>query len=283
MEDHKVKILGISASRRHANTETAVSLCLRAAENTGYAETEYLSLADYDLKPCDGCMQCFGWQAPDDGEVYCRKYKDDMGLILRKVIDCDGLIFGAPVYVVGVSAYARIFMEKMHLVGYFSFTPDYGKVTYKPVGLISVAGQSCMEQVVSHMFDWAIGLGMFIVNAPPQGTDSLPVASVHGGVVNAVDAVSVYAKDAITKASTRTIPPTYGARNERSLRNLGRNVVAAAQMLKAGRKTLEDNGIMLPDILPFKKYSVKPTPNSYVAKLIKEGRVEFIDMKGSKG
>lgn len=282
-KDQKVKILGISASPRHANTETAFKICLKAAEDTGYAETEYLSLADYELKPCTGCMECFGWQAPDDGLISCRKFDDDIKLIIPKVLGCDGLIFGTPVYVIGVTALARIFMEKMHLLGYFSFTPAFGKLTYKPIGLITVAGENGMETVITHMVDWALGLGMLVVNAPPQPPDTLPVSSVHGGVVNAADAYSVYAKDGITKKACRTVPPTQGARNERALRNLGRNVVAVAQMIKAGKMALGDQGIKLPEILSFKKYSVKPKPGSFVAKLIKEGRVQFVSMKQTKG
>ena len=90
-EDLKLKIFGVNGSARHANTETAVQIALRAAEDTGYAETDYICLGDHDLTPCDGCMKCFGWQAPDDGEIYCRKYNDDFGEILKKVVACDAL------------------------------------------------------------------------------------------------------------------------------------------------------------------------------------------------
>ncbi len=281
-KDLKVKILGVNGSARHANTETAVQMSLKAAEDTGYAETEYICLGDYKLVSCDGCMQCFGWQAPDDGEVYCRKYNDDMRTILPKVVDCDALIFGVPVYVIGVNSLSRIFMEKMHLAGYFSFTPFFGKLTHKPVGVITVAGQNGHEQILSHIFDWALGLGMIPVTAPPRPPDTLPVTSVHGGTVVAVDAVNVYAKDAITKAGTRTIPPTQGVRNERSLRNLGKNVVDVALKMKAGTKVVQEQGIKLPEILSFKKYSVKPKPGSFVEKIIKEGRIEFIDTNAKR-
>jgi len=275
--ESKVKILGVSGSPRHANTETAVKMALEAAQKTGYADVEYLSLADYKLVPCNGCMKCFGFMAPADAEPTCYEFPDcEMRLIAPKVLECDGLIFGSPVYVIGVTALARIFMEKLHWFGFFSFTKRFGSLLYKPVGLITVVGASGQELVLEHMWGWAIGLGMIPVVAPPTIEDSLPVASVHGGLVNAVDAVSIYSKDAITKKGTRTVPPTQGVRNERSLRNLGRNTVATAQIVNAGKRSLKEQGIKLPEVLSFKKYSVRPKPGTFVDKMVKEGRVQFV-------
>ncbi len=272
----KVKILGVSGSARHATTESAVKLALDAAEKTGYAKTEYLSLADYKLMPCTGCMKCFGYMAPLDGELKCYEWpEDEMGPVAQKVLDCDALIFGSPVYVVGVTAQARMFMEKMHWLGYFSSTKWFGSLTYKPVGLITVVGSNCHETVMGHMVDWALGLGMIPVHAPPTREDTLPTTSTHGGMATCIDAYSVYAKDAIMASGTRTVPPTQGIRNERSLRNLGRNTVAVAQMIMAGKKSLKEQGIKLPEILSFKKYSVTPKRGTFIEKMIKEGKIEY--------
>ncbi|MDP2643328.1 MAG: flavodoxin family protein [Desulfobacterales bacterium] len=278
-EGFKVKILGVNGSARHANTETAVQIALKAAEDTGYAQTDYLCLGDYDLRPCTGCMKCFGWQAPDDGKVYCREFNDGFGEILERVMASDAMLFGAPVYVMGVNALSRVFMEKMHMAGYFSVTPYYGRLTHRPVGLITVAGQSGHEQILPHMYDWAIGLGMMPMTAPPRPPDTLPVTSVNGGPVVAVDAKSIYAKNAITKAGTRTIPPTQGSRNERTLRNLAKNVVEMALIVKAGKEELAKKGIKLPEIFSFKKYSVKPKRGSFVEKLMKEGKLQYVSTK----
>ena len=276
LNDLRVKILGVSGSPRHANTETAVKMALETAQKTGYADIEYLSLADYKLVPCTGCMKCFGFMAPADGELTCYEFPDcEMKLIAPKVLDCDGLIFGSPVYVIGVTALARIFMEKLHWLGFFSFTKWYGSLLNKPVGLVTVVGSNGQELVLEHMWGWAIGLGMIPVCVPPTLEDTLPMASNHGGLVSAVDAISVYSKEAITKKETRTVPPTQGVRNERSLRNLGRNVVATAQIVKGGKLALKEHGIELPTVLPFKKYSVRPKPGSFVEKMIKDGKVQF--------
>lgn len=274
--ESKVKILGVSGSPRHANTETAIKMALEAAQKTGYADVEYLSLADYKLVPCNGCMKCFGYNAPADGELKCYEFPEcEMKLIAPKVLDCDGLIFGSPVYVIGVCALARIFMEKLHWFGFFSFTRWYGSLLYKPIGLVTVVGAAGHELVLEHMWGWAIGLGMIPAIAPPTVEDTLPMTTVHGGLVNTVDAFSVYSKTAWTKKETRTIPPTQGVRNERGLRNLGRNLVATVQIVNAGKRVLKEQGIKLPEILPFKKYSVRPKPGSFIEKMIKDGRVQY--------
>ena len=62
MANERVKILGICACRGLAVQES-----LSAAKSTGYTDTEYIWLSDYEIKPCTGCMKCFGYQHPADG------------------------------------------------------------------------------------------------------------------------------------------------------------------------------------------------------------------------
>lgn len=142
MEKPKVKILGISGSpRRDGNTTGMVKYCLEYAEGMGYAETEFLSLADYNFKPCNGCMKCFGFMAPDDGQYKCYEYDDDIKLIAPKVAECDGLLLGFPIYTGGPPSLFRNFHEKLHHFGPMSFTRWSGALRYKALGLISQGGQ----------------------------------------------------------------------------------------------------------------------------------------------
>ena len=283
-DNTRVKILGISGSPRHANTETAIKMSLEAAQSTGYADVEYLSLADYKLLGCTGCMKCFGWQAPADGELTCYEFpEDEMRLIAPKLLEADGLIFGSPVYVIGVTALARTFMEKLHWFGFFSFTKWYGSLFRKPIGLVTVVGNAGHELVLEHMWGWALGLGMIPVVAPPTSEISQPMSSIYGATVSAIDAASIYSKRAITREGQRTVPPAQGVRNERALRSLGKNVVSTAQILNLGKQAALDAGIPPVDLLSFKKYSVKPKPGSFVEKLIKEGRVQWSPQAAEAG
>lgn len=274
----EVHILGISASPRRANTDLAVKEALKAAEELGsFVRTEFLALRDYDIKPCTGCMKCFGWMAPAEDEWQCYDHQDDSAILVKKLGACDGLIFGSPVYATDVTALARIFMEKTPY-GFNTFTRWSGALRHKPVGAITVGGADIEGQEFAAMciWRWALRMNMLPVGSPPTLDDPQPTASVSAAMLSAVDARSVYAANAITKEATRTTPPTQGARNMRSVRNLGRNVAAVALEVKAGQQALAEAGISLPSTFSFKRYSVKPKEGSYIDKLVKEGEVELV-------
>jgi multimeric flavodoxin WrbA len=281
----EVKILGISASGRHANTELAVKEALKAAEGVGYAKTEFVSLADYKLVPCVGCMKCFGWQHPADGGLECYEFKDDSGIILHKMAECDGLIFGAPVYVVGINALAKIIMDKASMFGPMSFTRQCGDMRLKPLGVIAVGGgDSGGQEIVGlELRTWGHSIGMVTVGPWPTRQDPNPQCSTYGAFPTTTDAVNVYAKNGITKEATRTIPPTQGARNMKSIRNTGKHVAQMAMILKMGKQAFKGSGLKELELIPFPRYSVKPKPGSWIQKLVDEGKVELVTKEKSTG
>ena len=52
--------------------------------------------------------------------------------------------------------------------------------------------------------------------------------------------------------------------------------MATAQIVNAGKRSLKEQGIKLPEVLSFKKYGVRPKPGSFVDKMVKENRVQFV-------
>ncbi len=78
------------------------------------------------------------------------------------------------------------------------------------------------------------------------------------------------------------MPPASGARNERSLKNLGRHLAEAAMVMKLGREAFDKKDLKKTEFMSFTKYSVKPKPGSYVDKLIKEGKVTFVSQDDLK-
>lgn len=283
-DPNKVKILGIGGSARHATTEWGVELALKAAESLGYVETEYVSLADYNLKPCTGCMKCFGWHHPADEGLRCYEWNDDTQVLLEKMVDMDGLVIGVPIYTLGVNSLARIFMEKCHMFGPMSFGRGAHMLAYKPCGVITVGGQAIAGQEAGGLaiWHWAVGIAMLPVNAWPTVQDPNPQNATHGGFVTTVDARTIYGKNALSREACRTIPPTQGIRNERCLRNVGRQVAVTAMITKTGRKTLLEGGFQEPQFQSFVRYSVKPRPGSWVDSLVKKGKVVYVD-KGMEG
>ncbi|MBW2609958.1 MAG: flavodoxin family protein [Deltaproteobacteria bacterium] len=279
MANEKVKILAVSGSpRRKGNTATMMQYCLKAAEEMGNVETKFISLADYKLVPCIGCMRCFGWQAPADDPYKCYKFNDDTEVLAPMVAEYDGLIVGFPIYAAGVPSLFRCFMEKMHHYGPMSFTKHAGGLRFKAFGCISQGGRvyGGQETAMRMIYADAVGLGMYPVNAWPTVMDSEPQAGHTGGALSCVDGTAVYGERAWRKEGCRTVPPSMGSRNERTLKNLGRNMVTTALTLKLGRKALKETDFQEPENISFTKYSVKPRKGSYVARLMEEGKVQFI-------
>ena len=101
-----MKVIGICCSpRKGANTEILVNESLKGSLESG-AETELLTIAKKDIKPCDGCGLCI-----KKGECHI---KDDMQNIYQKISEADGIIFGTPVYYYSMCAQAKIIIDRLY-------------------------------------------------------------------------------------------------------------------------------------------------------------------------
>lgn len=103
-----IYILGISGSPRvNGNTEILLSEALKAAAMDG-AETELISLAGKEIKPCDACFSC-----RKTGE--CR-IKDDFKEIFQKMVKADGLILASPVYFGSATPKIKALIDRASLI-----------------------------------------------------------------------------------------------------------------------------------------------------------------------
>ena len=101
-----MKVLGLVASyRKMGNTEALVRLALKAAEAEG-AETEMIRLTDLEIKPCKGCMACLfkGERCAID---------DDMPGLIDAITSSDGIIVGAPTYVLGPPGIIKMVIDRL--------------------------------------------------------------------------------------------------------------------------------------------------------------------------
>ncbi len=86
-----IKILGVSGSPRiDGNTMQLLKEALDAARDEENVETELITLANKDIKPCDGCRSCRTTK-----ECHIR---DDMVSVFDKMVSADGIILATPVY-----------------------------------------------------------------------------------------------------------------------------------------------------------------------------------------
>jgi multimeric flavodoxin WrbA len=96
-------ILGICGSPHpDGNTAYALRHALQVIEGEGIGTT-YLSLADYEIRPCKGCFAC--------REGTCVQ-EDDMTEIADAIYHCDGLILASPVYMGLVTGQLKVMMDR---------------------------------------------------------------------------------------------------------------------------------------------------------------------------
>lgn len=95
-------ILGISTSpRKNKNTEFLVK---KALENIKKCNTEIISLAELEVKPCTSCDAC-----KDKAECII---DDDMQKIYELLKRADGIIIASPVYFGNMSAQCKALIDR---------------------------------------------------------------------------------------------------------------------------------------------------------------------------
>ncbi len=92
-----MKVLGLTCGRKLSNTEILVKEALMGAEEMG-AEVEIVRLLDLNINPCTGCNACVIDLFEKGGSGDCVIKNDDFKFIDDKILDCDGLIVGSPIY-----------------------------------------------------------------------------------------------------------------------------------------------------------------------------------------
>jgi len=271
----RIKVLGISGSPRHANTETLVAESLKAAAEIGPVDTELISLAGLEINPCDGCNKCYGYSQGASWDRLCYKYDDDVTMIYKKIRDADGIIVGSPVYTGDVTAKLKALMERGACFCHYSASPVAGSIRSKVIGGVVVAFErrGGQEGALQSIWRWAAGiLFSYVVGAVPFPDDPPPQASSLGGLADTCDSSKGLGKYGAMPETTRTEPPSSGVYNLRSVRNLGKSVAMGALIVNRGITALQDEGIVMPP-LPLTAFPDNILqPNSYLQQ-VKNGKI----------
>ena len=120
-----MKILGLSAGRAMKNTEILVKEALMTAEKSG-AEVEFIRLIDLDIRPCTGCVKCVK-SLMQGGPGKC-VLKDDLHIVDEKLLDCDGLILGSPVFVLGPHGIIKVMSDRFGPSHDYAFRMEAKKI-----------------------------------------------------------------------------------------------------------------------------------------------------------
>jgi putative NADPH-quinone reductase len=164
------KVLAFNGSPRGAqgNTEKILQPFLNGIrEGGGSAETLYLK--DLDINECRGCYACH-MKTPGTCVI-----KDDMGMVLGKIMKADIIVFATPLYVFTVSALMKALLDRLIVLGDLRLSQVDGLTVHPPRYpdkrwqwvLISNAGFPEREQfkaleLTFDMFAWAFGGGTHV-------------------------------------------------------------------------------------------------------------------------
>ena len=133
-----MKILGLSCSPKSpAQIEILLGEALKGAQQEG-AEVELYGVSDKDIKPCDGCGDCF-----KTGECHIQ---DDMQSLYNKLLEADGIIFSTPIYFYSMTAQAKAILDRTIALNY-----SERKLTNKVGGVIVTGGSLGL---VDALKDW---------------------------------------------------------------------------------------------------------------------------------
>jgi len=151
-----VKVLAVNGSpRRRGNTASMIRAAADELRAAGI-EVEVVSIADHEVRPCDGCERCYKrpWGCP---------IEDDAVMILKKMVAADGILMGSPVYCGGVTAQLKALIDR-------SIMPyQAAELKGKVAGAITVGGGRHGGQELALSQLYAYFMMMDMIAAPAEG------------------------------------------------------------------------------------------------------------------
>ncbi len=192
-----MKILGLSCGRKMGNTEILIKEALMGAEEKG-AEVELIRLHDLNIKPCTGCNSCVVSLIEKSGPGDCILKNDDYHFIDEKIMECDGLIVGSPIYEKGVTGQLKTLNDRFgpsHDVAFRKISkrmreergvttgtgPDERSFKERAASLIAVGGSEWDTLAIPMLYLFTLSFNMHVVDQILVNWTGLPGNVVFNG------------------------------------------------------------------------------------------------------
>ncbi|MFC1938807.1 flavodoxin family protein [Chloroflexota bacterium] len=138
----------VGSPRKRGNTEILAGHALKAIGEEGL-ETELISLAGLEIKPCTACMVC-------EKEERC-PLDDDLFPIYLKMKECDAIVLASPVYCGSATALIKGLMERTGYIAHWN-----GRVFGEKVGgSLVVARRAGQNFTLAQLNYWFQIMGCF--------------------------------------------------------------------------------------------------------------------------
>lgn len=215
----KLRILGIVGSpRKDGNTAKLVKKALEGAMTVSGIDTEFYELAGKKIQYCVACFKCL-----EKGQCVI---KDDLQDIVKKYMDADGIIWGAPVYHMSVPASMKAVLDRLgnsvlaHYIRIGKDIPRFSKVCgVLTDGASRYGGQ---DLTLSFMVDSCVLMNGVVVSGDTMLGSYIGAAACTGG------------PDPLSKENV--------LKDEEGMRcaeNVGKRVAEMTRIVKAGILALE--------------------------------------------
>ena len=100
-----MKVIAVNGSpRKNWNTDILLQKSLEGAKSKG-ADTEIIHLYDLNFK---GCTSCFACKRKDSKYIGHCAMKDDLTSLLEKILECNVLLLGSPIYLGNITSNALV-------------------------------------------------------------------------------------------------------------------------------------------------------------------------------
>ncbi len=232
-DDLKVKILGIVGTPiKDGNCQYFLEQALEAIEAGGTATTELVHLEDYRIEYCAGCEGCLrrvhklqkelGYDTvPVPVKDYNCGIRDDMEVLHKKMLEADGILLAAPVYIASMPGQVKTFIDRCR-----TFVHDFrlrGKVGAPlTVAFYRNAGEDTTLQAMSLSL---LALGLSVV-------------SFGASAVTTKEGLGIPIRETRFAVKHDMVGMTL-------MRAAAGQVVEAAIQMKAGKLALEEAGVQV--------------------------------------
>ncbi len=174
----KILVINGSFKKNESGTLSVTKAFLKGVQSAAPCEVEILHLADLNIKPCLGCLSCWG---RTEGE--CAIKNDDIRLVRQKILDADIIIQSFPLYFFGMPRMVKNLMDRLlgMLTAYKGEKPPEGGLPYhefrydmtgKKFLVVSTCGYCQTEGVYDALLaqlDCVLGKGGYQALLCPQG------------------------------------------------------------------------------------------------------------------
>jgi multimeric flavodoxin WrbA len=124
-----MNVIAINGSpRKNGNTATLLEHAVKGALSQT-ATAEIIHLYDFQYK---GCTSCFGCKSKESAGTGKCSLRDDLLPVLEKVMNCDILLLGSPIYYSDVTGMMRSFMERLLFMN-MTYDDPYRKALGKSI------------------------------------------------------------------------------------------------------------------------------------------------------